>query len=493
MTTSIFEEVRKRLDLQKNNIHQFEVDNINYVVDGNSLHSYEVNDIISDFLALPFKPSTNNKYETLQKKYDGDYIIKAYEKLLELQEKGVFVYSNDIKPKEKYERKRYKLSLDISHSCNLGCVYCYSKVDKGQDIKPFMDFSLAKRAVDFLIDEYGKDGEQYEINMVGGGEPLLNFRLIKQIKDYCDIKRKESGKNIFFWVFTNGTIENQEIISWLIKEKQGITVSLDGPREVHDELRPFPNGNGSFEKITAFLGNFPESYNFWVSSVISAKNLDLIGIVKTLVELNISNAQIRPIRTNNPDLEFTPENIGKLKGAYKDLIGFLITKTLEEDFRYIKLILTQRDYLGRFILILLFKIKSRFRCDAVKGQVCVSANGDVYPCDISIGIDDLKVGNVYDNQVVDPKIQKLYLDQCVTEKDSCSGCWARFICGGGCHYSNFLKNKNIETPDNLYCQLIKHLVELSVHFINHINKNNPKVSQQLMRYAILKEKIIDYK
>ncbi len=475
-------------------VHLFQFNGSRFALDANTLFSFKIDEMFADLLAVPNGMAVEDVKTRMYAKYGKEEVDELVRDFGLLQQRGLFKTYAEV-PGLDYNSHIYKLSLDVNHTCNLGCLYCYSKVTDTAPGVGKMNEETAKRAIDFLLTDFGKDAKAYEVNIVGAGEPLLNFELIKTLREYCQQWEKELNKRIIFWVFTNGTVFTEEMIRYFVEQKQRLTISIDGPKELHDALRPFSNGRGSYDIIRHWIKRIKTTAkgkggleNLWASAIISSKHNQLKEVLEEFISLGIVNAQIRPIRTVNKDLALSRDNISEIKAAYDKLVGFLLEKTLSGDLSYIKVILTQRDFLGRHILRLMFRQGVRYRCDAAKSMICVLANGDIYPCDISCGTLGMKLGSL--DEGINEEIRQRYLNLEVSQKKICRDCWARYLCGGGCYYSAFITNGDIDQPDPAICELVKHLSELSVVFLNEIQERDEKIANKLYRYAEAREKVL---
>ncbi len=468
-----------------------------YVIDGNSLVFFECTDMIKNLLSLPNSFEKQEVAEALETKYEKEEVVKVLEEFDTIQHRQILISYGNFK-QLKYRTRTYKLSLDVSGQCNLDCIYCYSK-EGNQSIRnnEKMDWDMAKKAIDFFFTKFASQATDFEVNIVGSGEPLFNFKLIKKIREYLKVWENKLYTKIVFWVFTNGTVFTDEILNWFSENKQGISISIDGAKEIHDKLRVFPNKKGTYDKIVEEIEKLKKFSkgkggleNFWVSVVLTRKHEDLISIFEELLNLKVKNVQIRPVRTRNTDLAISIQDVDRVLSMYEKFVKFLTNETLEGNLEYLNLILNERDFLGRFILRLLLRQGINFRCGAAKSKICVLANGDIYPCDISCGTKELKIGNIHDIQPIENSITDEYFKLGVTTKSYCNSCWAKFLCGGGCYFSAFLKNNQIDSPDEALCKLIKGLIELGIVFLSQINRINPELSSRLFHLAKMKERII---
>jgi len=395
-----------------------------------------------------------------------------------------------------YYNPVYKLSIEAFHGCNLDCAYCYGKAGGiYQNTGMHADFESLKQTMDYFVYDFGSEAKSYEINIVGAGEPLLNFSLVKKLKEHCKKLQEQAGKPVIFWVFTNGTVFNDDIIDFFMNEKQGLTISLDGPPEIHDALRPFCNGQGTHATIAQWIRKILERSkgrggleNLWVSTVVTAKHTSIKDIVMHLRELGVRNAQIRPIKTLNPGLTLSQERMESLKFQYEELNGYLIGQAVNGDMEELKIILNDRDFWGRHVIRALGGYKIHYRCGAAKSKLCVLANGDIYPCDISADIYELRLGNVKDG--IDREKTRAFYTQEVSRKAACQDCWCRYYCGGGCYVSAYVHNGDIGSPDKVKCELVKKLVELAIVFVHELQIRSPDNFARVCRYIEVQEKVM---
>lgn len=427
---------------------------------------------------------------------DGDPENVLHNRLAMLRQHGIFE-AKEVEISDIYHSPVYKLSIEAFHGCNLGCLYCYGKasgVYHNNRLKP--DYETLKRIIDFFIRDFGRTARSYEINIVGAGEPLLNFDLVKRLRAYCRAIEEQIGKTVVFWVFTNGTVFTEEIVDYFIQEKQGLTISLDGPAAIHDRLRPFPNGTGSHSLIAGWIQQILERSkgkggleHLWVSTVITAQHPSLKEIIYHFQELGIRNAQIRPIKTLDPGLTLLEDDIERLITLYEEMVADLLEKAAYGEIEALKIILNDRDFWGRHVIRAFQGQKINYRCGAAKSKLCILANGDIYPCDISCDIHQLKLGDVT-NGIAEPKRDPFYA-QAVSGKSGCKDCWCRFYCGGGCYVAAMVHNGDISEPDRNKCRLVKRLVELALWFISELQTRSQENYGKVKRYIEIQQKVMD--
>lgn len=424
-------------------------------------------------------------------------LLPVFERrLAALRRRGVFQGQTG-EPHQAYQNPVYKLSLEVYHGCNMRCAYCYANAtDRAKSDGRRASFETLRQAIDYFVEDFGRDARAYEVNIVGGGEPLLNFDLIRRVKAYCKEVEKRVGKQIVFWIFTNGTVFTDEIVDDLVAERQGVTISLDGPPEVHDALRPFPDGRGSHQVIKKWIKRIQEKSkglggieNLWVSTVVTARHRSMRDVLMHLKELGVRSAQIRPIKTLNPGLSITEEDVGALKAQYDEMVDLLIEDAVSGEGELLHIVLNERDFWGRQVIRILYRHRIHYRCGAAKSKLCVLANGDIYPCDIGSGILDLRLGSLKEG--IPAEKRYAYYAQEVSQKSSCRDCWCRYFCGGGCYVAAFVRTATIGSPDRAKCELVKRLVELAVRFVSEVGEREPAGLQRVKKYVDVQRSVLN--
>lgn len=408
---------------------------------------------------------------------------------------NIGILSSKKRPIPEYESPIYKLSLEVFSGCNMRCTYCYNSIFNKSEIKPERaNFEDLKKSIDYFVTQFGKKAKAFEVNIVGGGEPLLNFGLIKKLRTYCDQLSLQVNKNIVFWIFTNGTVFTHEILDFLIDSKQSLTISLDGPPEVHNKLRPLPNGKESFPIIEEWIKIIKEKAkgkggieNFWASAVITAEHNSISEIVETYAKLGVKQAQIRPIRTSNSELEFSVLNFDKLADMYREFQEYLIKDISENGLDKLKIILNERDYFGRQIIKVMQGYHTPYRCGAGKSKLCIRANGKIYPCDIGSDKKELTFGTISNFELNIDDIFKAHVDK----KQQCKVCWARYLCGGGCLVSAKDRTGKLENPDPMECRIHKIILSEVILFVYKLSSLHPEWYNRIKKYISNHEYVLN--
>lgn len=335
------------------------------------------------------------------------------------------------------------ISLNVAQECNLGCVYCYGQ--KGTyGSKGLMSKKVGKAAVDFLFEQV-HNAKDCSIGFFGG-EPLLNFQLIKHLTPYA-VKRAEScGKNIHFTITTNGTLLTDRVIQFLNDNRIGVVISIDGSKQIQDHNRPFKNGAGSYDVIYPGVQKLLTSRNGKVTARSTAVcDTHYYSIFNHLVDMGFRQVHIEPA-TGEP---FNPEHIIV---DYRKVMDDIV-KTIKEK-RHV-LFSNFSDLMGKTYLT----TKRYYGCGAGLHYVGISTQGGIYMCHRFVGVPEFSMGTVWD---FNPELQETIIENNVDNKTPCSECWARYYCGGGCMYEAYFYNKDTKKPYTNRCDLFKPALTLSI-------------------------------
>lgn len=375
------------------------------------------------------------------------------------------------------------LSIPTVHRCNMKCKYCFAdggKKYRGE--KKEISHDVINRALDFLENEY-KTVDRYRIDFVSGGEPLLNFETIQYT---YNLIKKKSDKNVMIWLATNGTLLNNENVTYLDKHNIQFGISLDGVKEDHDKNRIDQFGNGTYDKIINNIKKLKENKkltrntrDIWILTTVTSETKSLVKIIREYEELGIDRIQTKIVRIDrNNNLGLNEDSVDYFIKLYRELVDYLVEEMRKYRFDAIEMIMNRNDILGKVLLSLLLREPSITRCMAGRGKISITAQGDIYPCESFLGIEHFCLGNVYSG------INKNnpFIDLNVYTQKGCQICWARYICGGGCYYRNYVESGSITQGSDAYCTFYKKLIELAIELVDFINSDDI-VRNELIRVA----------
>lgn len=439
-------------------MHKFKRLGMNIVIDPVSGSIHVVDDIVYDVLDFYETHSKEEIVNLLQNKYAKEDILDAIAEIEELKDQGL-LFSEDIYKDIAISRSDSVIKamcLNVAHDCNLRCKYCFASTGDFKGGRKLMDFETGKKAIDFLIKSSGKR-RNIEIDFFGG-EPLLNFKVVQQLVEYGKEKAKENKKNIKFTITTNAVLLDDVKIKYFNKNFSNVVLSLDGRKEVNDQMRVRIDGSGTYDIIAPKIKKFVESRGekeYYVRGTFTAKNLDFVNDVLHIADLGVYEISVEPV-VEKEDRDYT------LKEEHLERIFEEYDRLAEE---YIK-----RYEEGRPFAFYHFKIdlnegpciKKRLQgCGAGFEYIAVTPDGEIYPCHQFVGIDEFKLGTL-DEGITNKELQQKFMESDIYKREECTKCWARFYCSGGCFANNYNINGDINKPYELACEMQKRRFENAI-------------------------------
>ncbi len=446
-----------------------------------TLLAYEVSPVVFDVVALLKNPSRPNPVGELTARHSLDEIRAAVTYL----EKEKFLYKNDkdnaFHPALKKWRGIRHLELMVTHDCNMRCRYCYGSSGlKGWKEAPYlygartkgMSLETAQRGVDFL---FGVSGNQKKLSVIFfGGEPLLSFDLIKEIVPYIRQKETDTGKTADLSLSTNGLLLSREVVDFLVKERIGCQVSMDGPPEIHDQTRQMAGGGGSYEAIIKsvkrLLAARPGRSPARVTVAHGA--VDIPTVVEHLLNLGFGSVHVEPAMGNETGLSISREDLPRIKGQNEEMAHFMVRSVQKgRFFNYTDLV--------RFIRqTRVVRNRQAHYCGAGRTYFALSQEGDFYPCHRFVGMEAYQMGNL--SEGMDLTLQRRILNLTVDDRPVCRECWARYLCGGGCWKHAVDAHGALETPDEtVSCDITRHLIECALAVNSELDVSDQEILSDL--------------
>jgi uncharacterized protein len=347
------------------------------------------------------------------------------------------------------------MCLHVAHGCNLRCGYCFAGEGDYKTGSSLMSGQTAKDAVDFLI-ENSPGRQSIEIDFFGG-EPLLNFDVVKAAVLHAKSREKQAGKEFYFTITTNGTLLDDKKTQFINEYMDNVVISIDGRREVHDALRRRAAGGGSYDlvvprakKLTAAR----DDKSYFVRGTFTSKNLDFTDDVLHLAELGFREISIEPAVGSGGELFLREEHLPRLFAEYERLLAEYAARLSQgQNFRFYHFNLELYDAPCIF--------KKIIACGAGSEYVAVSPEGGIYPCHQFVGIEKFKMGSLKTG-IQKPEIGRTFTDANVLTKPECRGCWAKLFCSGGCHANAYFTHNRIDTPNKIACELQKKRIECAI-------------------------------
>ncbi len=435
-------------------VHKFSMDGVNIVVDVNSGAVHVVSPLVYALIE-----STDNDIEAI-KKYTNEEIEEAKAEIDELVKNGM-LFSEDTYSQvaEKIKRRPVvkALCLHIAHDCNLRCKYCFAGTGSFCGERSMMPVEVGKKAIDFVIEKSG-DRKNIEVDFFGG-EPLMNFDVVKELTAYANEQGEKHGKVFRLTITTNGVLLDDEKLEFINENMSNLVLSVDGRKEVHDFMRPAVNGKGSYDVIMPKITKAAESRNqdnYYVRGTFTRHNLDFSNDVLDLANLGFKQISVEPVvGGKETDYALREEDLPTIFDQYEKLaIEYAKRGKTEDWFNFFHFMIDLDQ--GPCV------IKRMSGCGAGCEYVAVTPEGDIYPCHQFVGNKDFCIGNVMDG-TYDNEKTTAFANTNVYTKEKCKQCWAKFYCSGGCHANAYQFGGDINNPYEIGCELERKRVECALY------------------------------
>ena len=445
-------------------IHQFKLNGYNIVLDVCSGSVHVVDDVTYDLIA-GFETSPEDelldKLALDYKDIGRDELAGIYESVEGLKEQGKLFTEDTFEPKATMLKAKTNgvvkaLCLHIAHTCNLNCEYCFASQGKYHGDRAVMSFEVGKRALDFLIENSGSR-RNLEVDFFGG-EPLMNFDVVKQLVAYARSVEKEKGKNFRFTLTTNGVLIDDDVIEFANKGMSNVVLSLDGRKEIHDHYRVDYNGKGSWEKIVPKfqkLVKAREGKDYYMRGTFTHRNPDFLEDIKTMLDLGFTELSMEPVVCGENDpARLTEEDKEIVMKQYEDLAKLMIEKDKEgKPFTFYHYMLDLKG--GPCIY------KRISGCGAGTEYMAVTPWGDLYPCHQFVGDEKFLLGNIFDG-VKNDNIREEFFKCNVYTREECKNCWARLYCSGGCFANAYHATGSVNGIYEYGCDLFRKRMECAL-------------------------------
>lgn len=441
-------------------IHQYKSNGYNIVLDVNSGSVHVVDNLCYDLISM----YENNDKETIMNELGMKYIDKEIEEAFfeveELKNAGQ-LFTEDIYRQYITDFKKRKtvvkaLCLHIAHDCNLACKYCFAGKGEYNGEKAMMSLEVGKKAIDFLIENSG-NRRNLEVDFFGG-EPLMNWEVVKEIVRYGRSKEKEFNKNFRFTLTTNGVLLNDEVMEFANKEMSNVVLSLDGRKEVNDRMRPFRNGKGSYDVIVPKFQKMAESRNqtnYYVRGTFTHDNLDFSEDVIHYADLGFKQMSMEPVVGEDDErYAIKEEDLPKIMEEYDKLAREYIKRYKEgRGFNFFHFMIDLQQ--GPCVA------KRLSGCGSGTEYLSVTPWGDLYPCHQFVGQDEFLLGNVFDGIKRQDICDEFKMCN-VYAKDKCSECFARYYCSGGCAANSYKFHGSITDAYDIGCEMQRKRIECAI-------------------------------
>lgn len=442
-------------------IHKYKLNGFNIVLDVNSGGVHIVDELTYDMLdnvEPPFDESCPEKVvEKLSKFYETEEIKSCYKEIVELYQEKILFSDDDYEKYAKYSVASpvKAMCLNIAHDCQLRCKYCFASTGDFGKGRKLMSFETAKHAIDFLLENSG-DRTNLELDFFGG-EPLMNFKVVKQTVEYARSREQEYGKKFRFTITTNGLLLDDEKIDFINKEMSNVVLSIDGRKEINDYFRVLPNGTGCYDIILPKYKKLVEGRGdkeYYVRGTFTKKNPDFSDDVFALYEAGFDQISIEPVVGESDEYALTEKELPAVFREYEKLARRILEnekRGKKFNFFHFMIDLDQGPC----------AIKRLRGCGCGNDYVAITPDGDIFPCHQFVGIDEYKMGNI-DEGTFNAEMKADFADCHVYSKPDCRKCWAKFYCSGGCNANNYQYMGNVRSAHKISCELEKKRLECAI-------------------------------
>ena len=448
-------------------IHSYKLGGHNIVLDVCSGSVHIVDDVAYDIINAYENTPHDKIISDILSKYSGREdvseadILDCFSDIESLKKSGRLFTPDTFEPiagklKKKTSGVVKALCLHVAHICNLNCSYCFASQGKYNGERAVMPLEVGKRALDFLIENSGTR-RNLEVDFFGG-EPLMNFDVVKELVKYARGREKETGKNFRFTLTTNGMLIDDDVIDFANRECSNVVLSLDGRREVHDRYRVDYAGNGSWERIVPKFQKLVEARggkNYYMRGTFTHANPDFLNDIKEMLSLGFRELSMEPVVTSPDDPSaLTEEDLPTVLHQYEELAELMQEKRREGDpFTFYHYMIDLKN--GPCIY------KRVSGCGSGTEYMAVTPWGDLYPCHQFVGDEKFRLGDVWHG--VDNKAIQDEFESCnVYARPECRSCWAKLYCSGGCAANAYHAAGSVTGIYEYGCKLFKKRMECAI-------------------------------
>ncbi len=447
-------------------IHQYKLGGYNIVLDVYSGSVHVVDEVAYDVIGMFEQKSEDEIVAAILEKYKNspdvteDEVRECISDVRSLKDAHKLFTPDpyatlafDLKKKSNVIKA---LCLHVAHTCNLSCSYCFASQGKYKGERGLMSFEVGKRALDFLVENSGTR-TNLEVDFFGG-EPLMNWDVVKQIVAYGRSIEKEKGKNFRFTLTTNGVLVDDDVIEFSNREMHNVVMSIDGRKEIHDYYRKDYAGNGSYDRIIPKFQKFAKSRGdtgYYVRGTYTHRNVDFTNDLFHLADLGFTQLSMEPVVCAPTDPEaLTEEDFPKLCEQYEILAKEMIRRKKEGKeitFYHYMIDLSHGPCIYKRIS----------GCGSGTEYMAVTPWGDLYPCHQFVGDEKYLMGNIWDG-VTNENIRDEFRKCNVYSRRECDDCWARLYCSGGCAANAYHATGSITGVYEYGCRLFRKRMECAI-------------------------------
>ena len=448
-------------------VHCYKLGGLNIVLDTYSGSVHVVDEVAYDIIGMYEEKTTDQIVEAILAKYPNREDVTAGEirqccaEVAALKEQGKLFTPDTYREKAGELKQRSAgvvkaLCLHVAHTCNLNCSYCFASQGKYHGDRALMSFEVGKQALDFLVANSGKR-HNLEVDFFGG-EPLMNFDVVKQLVAYARSIEKEAGKNFRFTLTTNGMLIDDDVIDFANREMSNVVLSLDGRKEVHDRFRVDYAGKGSWERIVPKFQKLVQARggkNYYMRGTFTHANPDFLKDIRQMLELGFTELSMEPVVCAPGDPSaLTEADLPIVLEQYEKLAELMLERRRAgKPFTFYHYMI---DLTGGPCIY-----KRISGCGSGTEYMAVTPWGDLYPCHQFVGEEKFKLGNIWDG-VTNTETQDDFASCNVYSRPECRDCWARLYCSGGCAANAYHATGSVRGVYGYGCELFKKRMECAI-------------------------------
>ena len=448
-------------------VHQYKLGGYNIVLDSCSGGVHVVDEVAYDIIALYEQEDRETIIAKMNEKYGlreditAEDIAECYDQVTSLKESGKLFAPDTFAGmaghlKEKTSGVIKALCLHVAHTCNLNCSYCFASQGKYHGDRAVMSYEVGKQALDFLVKNSGSR-HNLEVDFFGG-EPLMNFDVVKRLVAYARSIEKEAGKNFRFTLTTNGMLIDDDVIDFANREMSNVVLSLDGRKEIHDRFRVDYAGKGSWETIVPKFQKLVEARegkNYYMRGTFTHANPDFLKDIQQMLDLGFTELSMEPVVCAKGDpSELTEEDLPIVMEQYEQLAALMLKRDKEgKPFTFYHYMI---DLTGGPCIY-----KRISGCGSGTEYMAVTPWGDLYPCHQFVGDEKFRLGDVW-NGVDNTEVQRSFFDCNVYARRECRDCWARLYCSGGCAANAYHATGSVRGIYEYGCKLFCKRMECAI-------------------------------
>ena len=448
-------------------VHQYKLNGYNIVVDSCAGAIHVVDDVAYDIIALYPNATEDQIVSEMMIRYGSrpdvteDEIRQCIRDVRELELTGQLWMPDTFGPmagvlKERSGDVVKALCLHVAHTCNLTCAYCFASQGKYHGERALMSFETGKRALDYLVEHSGTR-RNLEVDFFGG-EPLMNWDVVKRLVTYARGIEKAHGKNFRFTLTTNGMLIDDDVIDFCNREMSNVVLSLDGRKEIHDRVRVDALGRGSYDRIVPKFQRLVEARGgkgYYMRGTFTHANPDFVEDVLHMADLGFTELSMEPVVCAPDDpAALTPEDIEVVKSEYERLAVEMLKRKKEGrpiTFYHYMLDLTEGPCIYKRIS----------GCGSGTEYMAVTPWGDLYPCHQFVGEEKWKLGDIWQG-VTNTGLREEFRACNAYARPECADCWARLWCSGGCAANAMHATGSIRGVYKPGCELFKKRIECAI-------------------------------